>query len=94
MKKGPLHRDEMPKGSSSELEERPAREAPLSACGNCGRKFASDRLDLHFNICVNQRETKPFNIAEKRIEGTEAEELLKTGESVLQCIWCVCVHGQ
>ena len=70
----------MPKGSSSELEERPAREAPLSACGNCGRKFASDRLDLHFNICVNQRETKPFNIAEKRIEGTEAEELLKTGE--------------
>ena len=87
----------MPKGkgsSGSELEERPAREAPLSACGNCGRKFASDRLDLHFNICVNQRETKPFNIAEKRIEGTEAEELLKTGESVLQCIWCVCVHGQ
>lgn len=84
----------MPKGNSSELEERPAREAPLSACGNCGRKFASDRLDLHFNICVNQRETKPFNIAEKRIEGTEAEELLKTGESVLQCIWCVCVHGQ
>ena len=27
---------------------------------------------------------KPFNIAEKRVEGTEAEALLKTGESALQ----------
>ena len=52
----------------------------LAACDNCGRSFAEDRLDTHFNICVNQKERKPFNVARKRVEGTEAEDMLKAGK--------------
>jgi hypothetical protein len=61
--------------------ERPSRDVQLSTCDNCGRNFATDRIDTHFNICVNQRERKPFNIAQKRVEGTEAEDMIKTGKA-------------
>ena len=60
--------------------EQPDSNVKMVACDNCGRKFAEDRVDTHFNICVNQRERKIYNIAEKRVQGTEAEELLKSGE--------------
>ncbi len=64
---------------SNEPTERPRGDVKMAECDNCGRSFAEDRLDTHFNICVNQKERKPFNVAKQRIVGTEAEDMLKTG---------------
>eukprot|EP01006_Ploeotia_vitrea_P006259 TRINITY_DN12655_c0_g2_i1.p1 TRINITY_DN12655_c0_g2~~TRINITY_DN12655_c0_g2_i1.p1 ORF type:complete len:807 (-),score=107.85 TRINITY_DN12655_c0_g2_i1:150-2441(-) len=43
----------------------------LSACGNCGRKFAVERLAKHMKICTGIKKRKVFDPAKMRTEGTE-----------------------
>ena len=44
----------------------------LAECSNCGRKFASERLRVHMNVCTKQKTRKVFDMTKKRVEGTEA----------------------
>jgi len=39
------------------------------------------RLETHLKICTSHKERKIFNVAEKRVQGTEAEDLLKSGKN-------------
>ncbi len=48
-------------------------------CPNCGRPFDPARVQTHAGICVNTRERDVFNISMKRVQGTEAEELVNQG---------------
>ena len=52
----------------------------LVPCSNCGRKFAAERIDIHTNICTNSKHRDIYDIAKKRIVGTEAEGLYKAGK--------------
>ena len=52
-------------------------------CKICGRNFAKDRVDTHRKICAKQAKAKPrqiYDITQKRVEGTEAGELVKAGK--------------
>ena len=52
----------------------------LVKCSNCGRGFAKERIDKHIQICTNHKERKIYDIAQARVEGTEAGELYKAGK--------------
>lgn len=60
-------------------EEMPSGHLNLVPCKVCGRGFTKDRIQTHVDICKKQKTRKVYNIAEKRIEGTDAEELMKSG---------------
>ena len=45
----------------------------LAQCGNCGRKFARDRLARHESACANvSKPRRTFDAAKMRVAGTEA----------------------
>lgn len=47
----------------------------LTACNNCGRNFAEDRIEKHQEICIktSKKKRKTFDMTKKRVQGTEAE---------------------
>ena len=47
----------------------------LTACKNCGRNFAEDRIEKHQEICMktSKKKRKTFDMTKKRVQGTEAE---------------------
>ena len=51
----------------------------LAACTNCGRNFADDRIEKHQEICIktSTKKRKTFDMAKKRLEGTDAENFAK-----------------
>jgi len=51
----------------------------LAACTNCGRNFADDRIEKHQEICIKTatKKRKTFDMAKKRLEGTDAENFAK-----------------
>jgi len=46
----------------------------LESCKNCGRNFASDRIEKHEEICfkTSKKKRKTFDSTKKRVEGTDA----------------------
>ena len=52
----------------------------LVACSNCGRKFLEERIETHVKICTSAKHREVYDIAQRRVVGTEAEELLKAGK--------------
>ena len=54
----------------------------LEKCSNCGRGFAKERIDKHIQICKNTKERQIYDIAQARVEGTEAGELYKAGKMI------------
>ncbi len=54
----------------------------MAECRNCGRKFASERLQVHLNVCAKQKSRKIFDMTKKRLEGTEAAAFVKKGKPV------------
>lgn len=48
-------------------------------CPNCGRSFASNRIQVHHTVCVrNQsKKRKVFDSSKKRVEGTEAAQFYR-----------------
>ena len=53
----------------------------LVPCFKCGRKFASDRVEKHQNICSSVKQRKVFNSSKHRTEGTEAAAYNRPGRS-------------
>lgn len=47
------------------------------ACRFCGRKFASDRIDVHERICGHTKKRTVFNSAKQRISRAELELLMR-----------------
>ena len=47
----------------------------LIGCSHCGRNFAEDRIDKHQEICIKTqtKKRKTFDMAKKRLQGTDAE---------------------
>ncbi len=62
----------------------------LVPCSICGRKFAADRIQTHASICGNHKERKVFNPAVQRVKGTDAEEMLKTGDLLIPPLRILC----
>ncbi|XP_017267863.1 zinc finger C2HC domain-containing protein 1C [Kryptolebias marmoratus] len=52
----------------------------LLPCKFCGRKFQSERLEKHIQICarVNQKQRQVFNSSAQRYKGSQLEEYFKT----------------
>ena len=49
-------------------------------CPHCHRNFAKDRVETHAAICAKQKgPRKIYDISKKRVQGTDAEELVKAG---------------
>jgi hypothetical protein len=48
----------------------------LEPCSYCGRRFASDRLQKHENVCGNSKDRKAFDPKKMRWKGTEVEGYL------------------
>lgn len=48
-------------------------------CAYCGRRFASDRLEKHEEICrrTSSKKTKVFDSAAHRLQGTEAAQFAR-----------------
>ena len=47
----------------------------LTGCTICGRNFAEDRIEKHQEICIKSqsKKRKTFDMAKKRLQGTDAE---------------------
>ena len=55
----------------------------LIQCKTCTRNFASDRIEIHLNICTQKRSMrKPFNMQKARVEGTEAAEFVEKKQGI------------
>lgn len=59
----------------------------LQECSHCGRRFASDRINTHEDVCARttKKQRKPFDSFKHRITGTEIEQYAgpKKGKSKL-----------
>lgn len=53
-------------------------------CSVCNRHFSVDRIQTHAAICSNTKERKVYDVAKMRVQGTEAEELVKNGRLKLE----------
>merc|ERR1712241_1377020 len=56
----------------------------LVKCSNCQRGFAQERIEKHIQICKNTKERQIYDIAQARVQGTEAGELHKAGKLQLE----------
>ena len=57
----------------------------LQACPHCSRKFTTDRIATHANICrrVSQLPPRPvFDSAKQRLAGTDAEPFARNAKPV------------
>lgn len=52
-------------------------------CPNCGRGFASNRIQKHHTVCVKnqQQRRKVFDSTKQRVQGTEASKFFRPGKS-------------
>ncbi|KAL7686560.1 putative Zinc finger C2HC domain-containing protein [Plasmopara halstedii] len=66
-----------------ELDEYADGTEEMEQCHNCNRKFNPASFQKHRKICekVFSGQRKVFNMAAKRLEGTEAEKVLKEAKS-------------
>ncbi|KAI3367214.1 hypothetical protein L3Q82_008268 [Scortum barcoo] len=69
-----------PEQAEFELTESPAASLQLLPCKLCNRKFVSERLEKHVQICkkVNQSHRPVFNSYVNRTKGSAIEEFWKT----------------
>ena len=55
---------------------------PMGECGNCGRRFAVDRLGRHETTCKKSdalaKKRKTFDVRAQRVQGTDAEAYVKS----------------
>jgi hypothetical protein len=60
-------------------EEEPSGDIDMSECPDCGRSFATDRLEKHMKICkkVFGTKRKAFDVTAMRVEGTDAAQFVK-----------------
>eukprot|EP00164_Ancoracysta_twista_P000258 GFYU01000364.1.p1 GENE.GFYU01000364.1~~GFYU01000364.1.p1 ORF type:complete len:717 (-),score=164.71 GFYU01000364.1:129-2279(-) len=63
-----------------------AAQADREPCEHCGRKFATDRLDKHQQVCqrvaAGSARRKVFNSFAKRVKGSDLESYIKAGGKV------------
>lgn len=61
--------------SSKQVAKSPVVRDDLSECRYCGRRFATDRLGVHEDICgkTGKKKRKPFDVIKHRVQGTELE---------------------
>ena len=43
----------------------------LVSCGNCGRRFAEDRVEKHEKACAGQKERKKYDTKKHRVQGKD-----------------------
>ena len=80
-------------GGSNQLRQSLRRNAPPPsaaddgdddrvACSYCGRKFASDRIAKHEEVCarMSHKKTKVFDSTKMRTQGTEAAAFVRKGK--------------
>ena len=69
----------------AEMEQQKAGDAnvSLTECYNCGRKFATDRLQTHIKACTKStaKKRRVFDPVQMRTKGTEQEKFLNTDRS-------------
>merc|ERR1712050_289658 len=60
--------------SSPQADQAECEEKDLVPCSICNRKFASDRIEKHKDICekTTTKEREAFDVREQRLDGTEA----------------------
>ncbi|RNA24713.1 zinc finger protein 474 -like [Brachionus plicatilis] len=69
--------DSLPVGKGSSqliIDDKPVSLVP---CRNCGRSFATDRIQVHQNACTGQKKRKVFDMTKQRVQGTEAETFVR-----------------
>ena len=79
----PPKRQEKPRSSARRAPPPPPPEDDGNddrrACAYCGRKFASDRIDKHEEVCARShaKKTKVFDSKKQRLQGTEAAQFAR-----------------
>lgn len=79
--------------SSKQTAKSPVVRDDLSECRYCGRRFATDRLGVHEDICgkTGKKKRKPFDATKHRVQGTELEgyvnKIGKKGSKVSNSIY-------
>ncbi|KAK0163958.1 hypothetical protein PV328_002638 [Microctonus aethiopoides] len=65
--------------SSNRSNSSGAINGSTSACKVCGRRFSTDRINLHEQICIKttKKKRKTFDITNQRVSGTEMETYVK-----------------
>ncbi|CAH1124041.1 unnamed protein product [Ceutorhynchus assimilis] len=60
----------------------------LASCRFCGRRFATDRLGVHEDICgkTGKKKRKPYDTTTHRVLGTELEAYVKTGKKASKAV--------
>lgn len=69
--------------SSKQTAKTPVVRDDLSECRYCGRRFATDRLGVHEDICgkTGKKKRKAYDATKHRVVGTELEGyVLKPGK--------------
>ncbi|XP_066917964.1 zinc finger C2HC domain-containing protein 1A-like [Clytia hemisphaerica] len=66
--------------SYDEDDDAPYDDVPVSLvpCSNCGRKFNSDSLARHENVCSNLKPRKVFDSSKQRTEGLEKPKVTRS----------------
>ncbi|KAL1512749.1 hypothetical protein ABEB36_002288 [Hypothenemus hampei] len=72
------------KPSSKQTAKSPVVRDDLAECKNCGRRFATDRLGVHEEICQKtaRKRRKAYDATKHRVQGTELESYVKGGKKV------------
>ena len=67
-------------GTHDLLESESQQSSDIVPCPNCGRAFASNRIQKHHTICVKnqQKKRKVFDSSKKRLQGTEAVQYFRS----------------
>lgn len=69
--------------SSKQVAKSPVVRDDLAECRYCGRRFATDRVGTHEDICgkTGKKKRKIFDATKHRVQGTELESyVLKPGK--------------
>ncbi|OXU24723.1 hypothetical protein TSAR_012122 [Trichomalopsis sarcophagae] len=68
-----------PTGKPKAAPPTPAASDSLSTCKICNRRFATDRIGLHEQICAktSQKKRKQFDAVTHRVKGTELESFVQ-----------------
>eukprot|EP00667_Euglena_gracilis_P003429 EG_transcript_3437 len=64
-----------PDGEEGYDEDAEPVHVTLVPCGNCGRRFAEQRLAQHEEVCQRMKKRKPYNMSKHRAEGTAIAEV-------------------
>ncbi|XP_060533086.1 zinc finger C2HC domain-containing protein 1C isoform X2 [Cylas formicarius] len=69
------------KPSARQIAKSPVVRDDLSECRYCGRRFATDRLDVHEDICgkSGKKKRKAYDATKHRVQGTELETYVLRG---------------